>query len=50
MKVYIDDMLIKSKVASDHIAYLTNTFKIVKAYRMKLNPSSAQLAWPLENF
>ena len=38
IKFYIDDMLVKSKVASDHIAHLTNTFKILKMYRMKLNP------------
>ena len=38
MEVYIDDMLVKSKVASDHIAHLTDTFKILRAYRMKLNP------------
>ena len=27
-----------SKVASDHITHLTDTFKILRAYRMKLNP------------
>ena len=37
MKVYVDDMLVKSKVASDHVAHLTDTFKILRAYRMKLN-------------
>ena len=38
MEVYVDDMLVKSKVASDHVAHLTDTFKILRAYRMKLNP------------
>ena len=38
IEVYIDDMLVKSKVASDHIAHLTNMFKILRKYRMKLNP------------
>ena len=38
MEVYVDDMLVKSKVASDHIAYLTDTFKILRVYRMQLNP------------
>ena len=38
MEVYIDDMLIESKVTSDHVAHLTNMFKILRAYRMKLNP------------
>ena len=38
MKVYVDDTLVKSKVASDHISYLTDTFNILRAYHMKLNP------------
>ena len=37
MKVYINDMLVKSKVASDHIAHLAKMFKILRTYRMKLN-------------
>ena len=37
MEVYIDNMLVKSKVASDHVAHLTDTFKILRAYCMKLN-------------
>ena len=38
MEVYVDDMIIKSKVTSDHVTHLTDTFKILRAYRMKLNP------------
>ena len=38
IEVYVDDMLVKSKVASAHVAYLTDTFKILRMYRMKLNP------------
>ena len=38
MEVYIDDILVKSKVTSDHISYLADTFHILKAYQMKLNP------------
>ena len=38
MEVYVDNMLVKSKVASDHVAHLANTFSILKTYRMKLNP------------
>ena len=38
MEVYVDDMLIKSKVASDHAAHLTDTFRSLRMYRMKLNP------------
>ena len=38
MEVYVNDVLVKSKVASDHIAYLADTFNILMTYRMKLNP------------
>ena len=38
MEVYVDDMLVKSKVASDHVAHLAEMFKILRAYCMKLNP------------
>ena len=38
MEVYVDDILVKSKVASDHVAHLAEMFKILWAYRMKLNP------------
>ena len=37
MEVYVDDMLVKSKTAVDHIAHLSNTFVILRKYRMKLN-------------
>ena len=38
MEVYVDDILVKSKVVSDHVAYLSDTFNILKTYHMKLNP------------
>ena len=38
MEVYVDDMLVKSKVASDQVAHMVDMFKILKKYRMKLNP------------
>ena len=38
IEVYIDDMLLKSKVASDHVTHLTDTFRILRTHRMKLNP------------
>ena len=38
MEVYIDDMFIKSKTASDYVMYLADTFNILKTYPMKLNP------------
>ena len=38
MEVYVDDMLVNSKVAFDHVTHLTDTFRILMVYRMKLNP------------
>ena len=38
MEVCVDNMLVKSKVASDHIAHLSDTFKMLRTYHMKLNP------------
>ncbi|KAL2237224.1 UNVERIFIED_CONTAM: Transposon Tf2-12 polyprotein [Sesamum indicum] len=39
MEVYVDDMLVKSKQESDHLAHLGTTFSIIRAYGMKLNPA-----------
>ena len=37
MKVYVDDMLIKSKSSMNHIADLEETFSALRKYKMKLN-------------
>ena len=50
MEVYIDDMLVKSKVALDHIAHLADMFKILKTYRMKLNPLKCAFSVASEMF
>ncbi|KAM1062983.1 hypothetical protein ACFX2A_027799 [Malus domestica] len=39
IEVYVDDMLVKSKHADQHITNLSETFTILKRYRMRLNPS-----------
>ena len=39
MEVYIEDILVKSKERSDHAKHLQETFKLLRAYKMKLNPS-----------
>ena len=38
IEVYVDDILVKSKVASDHLSHLVDMFNILRTYRMKLNP------------
>ncbi|KAM2392300.1 hypothetical protein ACFX1X_035803 [Malus domestica] len=37
MEVYVDDMLVKSKHADQHITNLSETFTIMKRYQMRLN-------------
>ncbi|KAL5571033.1 hypothetical protein UlMin_020630 [Ulmus minor] len=39
MEVYVDDMLVKSLKTEEHIQNLKETFKILRRYKMKLNPS-----------
>lgn len=39
VEVYVDDMLVKSKQATDHLADLKETFQTLRAYNMKLNPA-----------
>ncbi|KAI5354795.1 hypothetical protein L3X38_007690 [Prunus dulcis] len=38
MEVYVDDMLVKSRTAEDHLQNLSIMFGILKNYRMRLNP------------
>ena len=38
MEVYVDHILVKSKLARDHIEHLNQMFNILRKYRMKLNP------------
>lgn len=37
MKVYIDDMLVKSLRADDHLKHLEEAFNVLRRYRMKRN-------------
>ena len=39
LEVYIDDMVVKSKVASEHMEDLTNIFEILRKHRPRLNAS-----------
>ncbi|KAL0433276.1 UNVERIFIED_CONTAM: hypothetical protein Slati_2661900 [Sesamum latifolium] len=38
MEVYVDDMLVKSKKAPDHVKDLEETFFVLRKYKLKLNP------------
>ncbi|CAA0842863.1 Unknown protein, partial [Striga hermonthica] len=39
MEVYVDDMLVKSKVEVDHMGDLRETFQTLRRFGMKLNPA-----------
>ena len=39
IEVYIDDMMVKSKMVSEHIGDLTNIFKILRGHKLRLNAS-----------
>ncbi|XP_070032038.1 uncharacterized protein [Nicotiana tomentosiformis] len=44
MEVYIDDMLVKSLNAGDHLKHHQETFDILRKYNMKLNPEKCAFA------
>ncbi|KAB2617051.1 hypothetical protein D8674_012920 [Pyrus ussuriensis x Pyrus communis] len=50
MEVYVDDMLVKSKHADQHIANLSETFSILKKYQMRLNPNKCAFGVGYEKF
>ncbi|KAL0445186.1 UNVERIFIED_CONTAM: hypothetical protein Slati_2241300 [Sesamum latifolium] len=39
VEVYVDDMLVKSKKAEEHIKDLEETFSVLRKYKLKLNPA-----------
>ena len=49
-KVYVDDMLVKSKEEDHHLDDLRETFKTLRLYRMKLNPNKCVFGVSLGKF
>ena len=43
IEVYINDMVVKSKIVSEHIKDLTNIFEILKGHKLHLNAFNALL-------
>ena len=39
IEVYIDDMVVKSEIMSEHIGDLTNIFKILRGHKLRFNAS-----------
>ena len=39
VEVYIDDMVVKSKLVSEHVADLSNIFEVLRRHKLRLNAS-----------
>ena len=50
VKVYMDDMLVKSIWDDDHLNDLQETFDTLRSYNMKLNPSKCVFRVTIEKF
>ena len=50
MEVYINDMLVKSLRAIDHLSHLKECFKTLNEYRMKLNPAKCTFGVTSDEF
>ena len=50
MKVYVDDMLVKSLDEGSHLDNLQETFETLRRYKMKLNPSEFAFGVSSEKF
>ena len=50
IEVYIDDMVVKSKIVSEHIRDLTNIFKILRGHKLHLNASKCSFGVGLGKF
>ena len=50
IEVYIDDMVIKSKLVSEHVGDLTNIFEILRKHTLRLNASKCSFGVGLGKF
>ena len=50
IEVYIDDMVVKSKILSEHVGDLTNIFKILRGHQLRLNASKCSFGVRLGKF
>ena len=39
IKIYVDDMVVKSRVVSEHLGYLSSTFNVLRKHKLRLNAS-----------
>jgi len=50
MKVYVDDILVKSVLLTDHLQYLDEAFDLLQKYGVKLNPEKYTFGVASEKF
>ena len=50
IEVYIDDMVVKSKVVSEHLGDLGSIFKVLRKYKLRLNASKCSFGLGLGKF
>ena len=50
VQVYVDDMLVKSRMEEDHLEDLRETFDTLRSYNMKLNPGKCTFGVTAEKF
>jgi hypothetical protein len=50
MEVYVDDILVKSLLPIDHVEDLQEAFRVLKQYRMELNPTKCAFEVSLGKF
>ena len=50
MEVYINDMLVKSLLAEQHLDHLCYAFEVLRKYNMKFNPTKCSFGMASEKF
>ena len=50
IEVYVNDIVVKSKVMSEHVADLTNIFEILRRHKLRLNTSKCSFGVGLGKF
>ena len=50
MEIYIDDIVVKSKKATEHVNHLSKSFEMMRLHQLKLNPLKCVFGVQDENF
>ena len=50
MKIYIDDIVVKSKKTTEHVNHLRKSFERMRLHQLKLNPFKCEFGVQAEDF